>query len=72
MARVCSIPAIARGRRWGQDLDEQVRDPLKVLFSDEGHMLRRDEDQVRNDHLRRFLGEDHVYGGGEHLPEGVE
>ena len=32
-------PAIDRGRRRGQDLDEQVRDTLEVLFRDEGHML---------------------------------
>ena len=29
-------PAIDRSRCWGENLDEQVRDPLEVLFSDEG------------------------------------
>ena len=34
-------------------------------------MLRRNEDQVWNDDLRRLLGEDHVYGGGKYFSKGI-
>ncbi len=61
------------GRWWplpGTGSRQEGPEALDVLLGDDGGMGLRDEDQVRYDHLGRFLGEDHVAGGEKERSQG--